>query len=106
VQPQWSTGGELFYLHLDGSMMSVRVKTRPDDTAGAAVRLFPTAIVPVPDQPQYGVTADGQRFFGLERVGQTTSFTFLLNWPHAKSADAHSGAVDTRSMPFSLHRGD
>jgi hypothetical protein len=88
VQPQWSTGGELFYLHLDGSMMSVRVKTRPDDTAGAAVRLFPTAIVPVPDQPQYGVTADGQRFLGLERVGQTTSFTFLLNWPHAKSADA------------------
>jgi eukaryotic-like serine/threonine-protein kinase len=88
VQPQWSTGGELFYLHLDGSMMSVRVETRPDVTAGAAVRLFPTASVPVPDQPQYGVTADGQRFLGLERVGQATSFTFLLNWPHAKSADA------------------
>ena len=33
-----------------------------------------------PYVPQYSVTADGQRFLGLERVGATSSFTFLLNW--------------------------
>jgi hypothetical protein len=37
-------------------------------------------------QPQYGVTADGERFLGLERVGQ--AFTFLLNALNKKSADA------------------
>jgi hypothetical protein len=34
------------------------------------------------------VTADGQRFLGLERVGKATSFTFLLNWVNAKSHGA------------------
>ena len=63
VQPQWrADGAELFYLQLDRSMMSVRLEARPDSTAGAPVKLFPTPIAPVPDQPQFGVTADGQRF--------------------------------------------
>ncbi len=35
--------------------------------------------------PQYSVTADGQRFLGLERVGGDSSFTFLLNWRGASS---------------------
>jgi hypothetical protein len=39
-------------------------------------------------QPQYGVTADGERFLGLERVGGGKAFTFLLNALNKKSADA------------------
>ena len=81
VQPQWRADGrELFYLHPDGSMMSVRVDTRTELTASPPVKLFPTNISPIPDQPQYGVTRDGQRFLGLERVTGAESFTFLLNW--------------------------
>ena len=31
----------------------------------------------------------GQRFLGLERVGQPTSFTFLLNWVNAQNQPPH-----------------
>ncbi len=87
VQPQWrADGAELFYLQLDRSMMSVRLEARTDLTAGAPVKLFPTPIVPVPDQPQFGVTVDGQRFLALERAEDAASFTFLLNALNAQSA--------------------
>ena len=69
VQPQWRADGrELFYLAPDGSMMSVRVDARTEFTASPPTRLFATNIVPDPNVPQYGVTADGQRFLGLERA--------------------------------------
>jgi eukaryotic-like serine/threonine-protein kinase len=81
VQPQWRADGrELFYLALDGSMMSARVDTGTDFKATLPVRLFPTGMVPSPEEPQYGVTVDGQRFLGLERVAGRSSFTFLINW--------------------------
>ena len=93
VQPQWrADGGELFYLAPDGAMMSVRVDARAVFTASPPARLFPTNIMAVAEIPQYGVTADGQRFLGLEPVAGGTSFTFLLNWLNAKSADG-SGPV-------------
>jgi dipeptidyl aminopeptidase/acylaminoacyl peptidase len=84
VQPQWRADGrELFYLGPDGSMMSVRVDARTEFTASPPVRLFATNIAPDSNVPQYGVTADGQRFLGLERAGGGESFTFLLNWLNA-----------------------
>jgi eukaryotic-like serine/threonine-protein kinase len=87
VQPQWRADGrELFYLGPDGSMMSVRVDTRTEFTASPPARLFRTDISPSPEAPQYGATADGQRFLGLERLGEGQSFTFLLNWLNATSA--------------------
>ncbi len=93
VQPQWRADGrELFYLGPDGSMMSVRVDARTEFTASPPTRLFATNIAPDLNTPQYGVTADGQRFLGLERVGGDQSFTFLLNWLNAKSANG-SGPV-------------
>jgi Tol biopolymer transport system component len=93
VQPQWRADGrELFYLASDGSMMSARVDTAPDFKATLPVRLFPTGMVPSPEQPQYGVTADGQRFLGLERVPGGTSFTFLINWLH-RPADTTAAVV-------------
>jgi Tol biopolymer transport system component len=80
VQPQWRADGrELFYLAPDSSMMSVRVDTRPEFTMSSPTRLFTTKIAPDPYTPQYAVTADGQRFLGLERAEGRT-FTFLLNW--------------------------
>jgi Tol biopolymer transport system component len=91
VQPQWRHDGrELFYLGPDGSMMSVRVETRTDLTATTPARLFTTNIAPDPGVPKYGVTADGQRFLGVERIGGTASFTFLLNW---QDTSTNSGRV-------------
>ncbi len=88
VQPQWrADGSELFYLAPDSGMMSVRVDTRAGLTASPPARLFATNIEPGFDVPKYGVTTDGQRFVGLEPVAGGTSFTFLLNWLNAKSAD-------------------
>jgi Tol biopolymer transport system component len=81
VQPQWRRDGrELFYLGPDGSMMSVRLDTGTELAPGAPARLFPTNIQADPSMPQYAVTADGQRFLGLEPVGGVASFTFLFNW--------------------------
>jgi len=91
VQPQWRADGrELFYLGLDGFMMSVRVDARTEFTASPPTRLFATNIMPDPYVPQYGVTADGQRFLGLERA--EGGFTFLLNWLDAQSVTV-SGSV-------------
>ena len=82
AQPQWRDDGrELFYLAPDGSMMSVRL----DGKDNTPVRLFPTNIAPDLSLPQYAVTADGQRFLGLEPVAGVPSFTFLLNQLGAQS---------------------
>ena len=87
VEPQWRRDGrELFYLGPDGSMMSVRTDTRAELTVSAPVRLFRTAIKRDEGLGQYGVTPDGQRFLGLERVGGAATFTFLLNWLNEKSS--------------------
>jgi hypothetical protein len=86
VEPQWRADGrELFYLDLDGSMMSVRLDARTGLTVGPPSRLFPTRIEPDGNAPQYAVTADGQRFLGLERATSSQSFTFLINWLNAKN---------------------
>jgi Tol biopolymer transport system component len=88
VQAQWRADGrELFYLAPDGSMMSARVDAHTEFTASLPVRLFTVNIAFDPGVPQYGVTADGQRFLVLERVGGGGRYTFLLNWLNAKSAD-------------------
>jgi eukaryotic-like serine/threonine-protein kinase len=90
-QPQWRADGrELFYLSPDGTLMSVRVDARPEFTASRPVRLFTTKISPFGGgtTAQYAVTADGQRFLGLERVGGSKAFTFLVNALNTKSADA------------------
>ena len=81
VQPQWAADRkELFYLGLDGSMMSVRVTTGDVFTASPPQTLFKSRMAPNASVPQYGVTADGERFLGLERLEGDRSFTFLVNW--------------------------
>ena len=89
VQPQWRADGrELFYLSTDGSLMSVRVDAATEFTAGPPARLFTTNIAPDAGAPQYGVTADGQRFLGLDRAEGISHFTVLLNWLHRPVAGA------------------
>jgi dipeptidyl aminopeptidase/acylaminoacyl peptidase len=81
VQPQWRADGrELFYLGPDGSMMSVRVEALTEFTATPPTRLFATNIAADPMVPKYGVTADGQRFLGLDRAAGNRNFTVLINW--------------------------
>jgi Tol biopolymer transport system component len=88
VEPHWRADGrELFYLALEGSMMSVRVDTRMGLVVSPPSRLFPTRLAPNPFVPQYAVTADGQRFLGLERATAADSFTFLINWLNATSSN-------------------
>ena len=81
VQPQWSRDGrELFYLTSDSSMMSVRVTPGPEFVGGPPSRLFAVRIQPIPYTPQYAVTADGQRFLGLQPIeGERNTMMFLLN---------------------------
>jgi eukaryotic-like serine/threonine-protein kinase len=81
VQPQWRADGqELFFLRPDGSMMSVRVDTRAGLSVSAPSLLVTATIPADPFTPRYGVTADGQRFLGLERTAPSRSFTVLVNW--------------------------
>jgi Tol biopolymer transport system component len=90
VQPQWrGDGRELFYLTSDGTMMAVRVTPGTEFVSGPPSRLFSARIQPNPNLPQYAVTADGQRFLGLEQAeGERNTLTFLLNWldPHSPQA--------------------
>ena len=81
-QPRWRADGkELFYLALDGAMMSV------DTSDPANARLLREScsnlrfwVNPVEDQ--YDVTADGQRFLVIVPEGQqATRLTVLTNWP-------------------------
>jgi eukaryotic-like serine/threonine-protein kinase len=82
VQPQWRADGrELFFLSLEGSMMSVQLTPGPDLTAATPRQLFATGIDPDANVRQYAATRDGQRFLGLdagEHRGHT--FTYLVNF--------------------------
>jgi serine/threonine protein kinase len=82
-QPRWrGDGGELFYLALDGTMMSVR--TANPATPGVPRKLFQRRLAVSTVEDQYDVTADGQRFLFVDPEGQSNSrLTVLTNWPAA-----------------------
>src|SRR5437879_1694834 len=64
-QPHWRRDGrELFYLGVDGWLMSVDVDTTPEFKLSVPKPLFQTALMnlPVPAQRRFGVSPDGQRF--------------------------------------------
>ena len=79
-QPRWRADGkELFYLTLDGVMMSV--DTRDPANPGAPRTLFEPRFWVNPVEDQYDVTADGQRFLLIVPEGQqATRLTVLTNW--------------------------
>ena len=87
VAPRWRSGKELFYYAADGQLMAVPM--RLGDKAvqvGAPVPLFKARMLlgPVTSlgfNPQYDVTADGQRFLLNVPVDDSiSSVTVVLNW--------------------------
>jgi len=86
VQPRWSRDGrELFYLQLDGTLMSVTIRTRPSDAA-APTPLFmsPIKMAAVSAyRMDYVPARDGKRFLMKVPVQGATppEITVVLNWP-------------------------
>jgi Tol biopolymer transport system component len=84
LQPHWRRDGhELFYLTVDGTLMSVRVNPGPDFEFGASQPLFRTGLRFLTQYTiwmnQYAVSRDGQRF--------------LLNRSHPEAAHGAITAV-------------
>jgi eukaryotic-like serine/threonine-protein kinase len=62
AQPRWAHNGrQLFYVEA-GTLMEVPVRTAPEFSAGAPVRLFAHAGFAHAWDPNYDVSADGERF--------------------------------------------
>ncbi|MCI0606303.1 protein kinase [bacterium] len=87
-EPRWrSDGKELFYISLDGKMMSVAIKPGDNFEASPPVPLFSTNLgVLDPDfyggSQRYDVTADGSRFLVNTVVvaGTPPSMHIITNW--------------------------
>jgi serine/threonine protein kinase/Tol biopolymer transport system component len=89
AQVRWRRDGhELFYIALDGQLMSVPIQFEGNGqpTIGAAVPLFMTnvggAIAQGVTRQQYAVSADGQRFLMHTLVSDANAspITLILNW--------------------------
>ena len=80
-QPLWRRDGqELFYLKLDGTLMSVEVEIGTEIETGEPADLFQTGIAVNPFANQYGVTTDGQRFLTIEPE-ENEEIHVIVNWP-------------------------
>ncbi len=93
VQARWRRDGkELFYLALDGMLMSVPLTSTPDGqalTPGTPVALFPARLAngttPSGGRQQYAVASDGKRFLlNMESTDSAAApITVVLNWARA-----------------------
>jgi hypothetical protein len=83
AQPRWrGDGRELFFIDLEGKMMSATVERGGPSKIGVPRKLFETGLVPDPTINQYAVTADGRKFLVLEpRKGFLETYSVVLNWP-------------------------
>lgn len=83
AQPRWrGDGRELFFIDLEGRMMSASVERGSSPTIGVPRKLFDTGLIPDPTINQYGVTGDGLKFLVLEpRKGFHETYSVVLNWP-------------------------
>ena len=83
AQPRWrGDGRELFFIDLQGKMMSVPVERGSSPNIGLPKKLFDTGLIPDPTVNQYAVTEDGLRFLVLEpRKGFLETYSVVLNWP-------------------------
>ena len=74
-------GKELFYLQLDGKLISVEAKAGSTLETGISKVLFQTGVNLYPGFDQYCVTSDGQRFLFIEPVeGKAEPIHVVLNW--------------------------
>jgi Tol biopolymer transport system component len=82
--PHWRRDGrELFYLALDGTMMSVPVHAGATLELGSPHRLFPTGLRPTPIRTlmnQYAVSQDGQRFLFDTPEDAVAAITAVVGW--------------------------
>jgi Tol biopolymer transport system component len=86
AQPRWGSNNELFYIALDGQMMSVPIRysnngkeIQPEDP----VPLFFTRVggaVHSNDRQQYVVSLDGKRFLMNTLTEANSPITVILNW--------------------------
>ena len=83
AQPRWrGDSRELYFLDLEGKMMSVSVERGSPPKIGIPRRLFDTGLKPDPTVNQYAVTEDGVKFLVLEpRKGFLETYSVVLNWP-------------------------
>jgi len=81
-QPHWRKDGkELFYLSLDGKIMSVAVKGDTSIETSAPKALFRTSMRVDTSNSQYAVSRDGSRFLFGESIDEgSSSVTVVLNW--------------------------
>jgi Tol biopolymer transport system component len=75
-------GRELFYLSVDGKLMSVPVTPGPAPEFGTPTALFQSPLTtPNLDMDEYAVSADGQRFLMMHRADtSTTPITVVMDW--------------------------
>ena len=74
----------MFFLSLNGDIMSANVVSGQSFSAGSPRLLFRTVIArPNPNVEDYGVTGDGQRFLlRLPTAGSVPpQLTLVMNWP-------------------------
>jgi Tol biopolymer transport system component len=80
-QPLWRKDGkELFYLTVDGKVMSVNVKGGARAKTDVPRVLFQGPARVEPKWGAYSVTGDGKKFIFLEPVETKRPFTVVLNW--------------------------
>jgi Tol biopolymer transport system component len=83
VQPRWRRDGrELFFIDLEGKMMSAMVERGSSPKISVPKKLFDTGLIPDPTVNQYAVTNDGLKFLVLgPRKGFVETYSVVLNWP-------------------------
>jgi len=82
VQPHWRRDGkELFYLTLDGKVMSVEMKPGSSIDTNAPRTLFQSSLIVDPYTNAWEVSADGKKFVLGEPVGESGKpVNVVLNW--------------------------
>ncbi len=83
AMPQWRNDGkELFFLSLDGTMMSADINTTSNFEAGVPRTLFPTGVAFTGNRRQYAVAKDGKRFLVIvpEQRTSPAPITVVINW--------------------------
>jgi serine/threonine-protein kinase len=80
-QIRWSRNGrELFYAE-SGTLIAVSIRTSPEFAVGAATRLFSHAAFATVTDPNYDVSADGQRILVPEKAEAKEPMIHVVqNW--------------------------
>jgi len=86
AQPRWGSNTELFYIALDGQLMSVPIRYSADSREirpETPTSLFSTRVggaVHSNDRQQYVVSLDGKRFLMNTLTETNSPITVILNW--------------------------